>query len=122
MKNTKMIKKNYEFKKFFSKGKFFYGKSIFMYIHKNSLNINKLGIAISRKQGKAVKRNRVKRLIRENYKVFEPKIGVGNNILIIINKNRNIEEITYYDIKNDFFQILKKAELIENQDKKDKIE
>ena len=109
MKNTVMIKKNYEFKNFFSKGKFFYGSNIHMYIHKNNSNINKLGIAISKKQGKAVQRNRIKRLIRENYKNFEEKIGIGNNIIIIINKNKKTEEINYYDIKKDFEQILLKA-------------
>ena len=35
MKNTRMIKKNYEFKRFFSKGTVYRGKNICMYIHKN---------------------------------------------------------------------------------------
>lgn len=109
MKNTIMIKKNYEFKNFFSKGKFFYGENIHMYIHKNKSSINKLGIAISKKQGKAVERNRLKRLIRENYKNYEGKIGIGNNIIIIVNKNKNSQEIGYYDIQKDFEKILSKA-------------
>ena len=37
MKNTVMIKKNYEFKKFFSKGKFYLGEYINMYIHFNKI-------------------------------------------------------------------------------------
>ena len=109
MKNTIMIKKNYEFKKFFSKGNFFYGENIHMYIHKSQNTLNKLGIAVSKKQGKAVERNRIKRLIRENYKNFEEKIGVGNNIIIIVNKNKNSKDMNYYDIQKDFEKILSKA-------------
>ena len=64
MKNTIVIKKNYEFKNFFSKGKFYKGKFINMYIHKSNLSVNKLGIAVSKKNGKANLRNKIKRLIR----------------------------------------------------------
>lgn len=109
MKNTIMIKKNYEFKKFFSKGKFFYGENIHMYIHKTKSPLNKLGIAVSKKLGKAVERNRIKRLIRENYKNYEEKIGTGNNIIIIVNKNKNSKDIGFYDIQRDFERILDKA-------------
>ena len=112
MKNTIMIKKNYEFKTLFSKGKFYYGDFIHMYIKKGNSSINKFGIAISKKQGKAVKRNRIKRLIRENYKNFESRIEKGTQILIIINKEKNIEEITFKDIENNFLRTLKKSEIL----------
>ncbi len=112
MKNTIIIKKNYEFKKFFSRGKFFYGNTINMYIHKTKSSINKLGIAVSKKQGKAVIRNRLKRLVRENYKIFEDRIGVGNNIIVLISKNKDPKQINYYDIKKDFEYILLKAGIL----------
>ena len=114
MKNTIIIKKNYEFKMFFSKGKFYSGEYINMYIHMSNLSYNKLGIAISRKLGKAVKRNRIKRLIRENYKNFENNIKNGTNILIIINKNIDIKKVSYNDIFKDFENILKKADVIKD--------
>ena len=112
MKNTIMIKKNYEFKTLFSKGKFYYGDFIHMYIKKGNSSINKFGIAISKKQGKAVKRNRIKRLIRENYKNFESRIEKGTQILIIINKEKNIEEITFKNIENNFLRTLKKSDIL----------
>lgn len=114
MKNTIMIKKNYEFKNLFSKGKFYYGEFIYMYIKKTNSSYNKFGIAISKKQGKAVKRNRLKRLIRENYKNFEPRMQKGIQILIVINKNKNSEEISFKDIEEDFLRTLKKADILVN--------
>lgn len=112
MENTIMMKKNYEFKNLFSKGKFYYGQYIHMYIKKGTTNYNKLGIAISKKQGKAVKRNRIKRLIRENYKNFENRIEKGINILIIINKEKDIKEITFKNIEENFYSTLKKANVL----------
>ncbi len=112
MKNTIMIKKNYEFKNLFSKGKFYYGEYIHFYIQKTTKDFNKLGIAISKKQGKAVKRNRIKRLIRENYKNFEKIIKKGYNFLVVINKEKNIEDITFKDIENNFIRTLKKADAL----------
>lgn len=109
-----MIKKNYEFKMLFSKGKFYYGDFVHFYIRKSNSSYNKFGIAISKKQGKAVKRNRIKRLIRENYKNFEPKIENGTQILIIINKEKNIEEINFKDIEKNFLRTLKKANILVN--------
>ena len=94
MKNTYIIKKNYEFKNLFSKGKFYYGEFVHMYIKETSSSYNKFGIAISKKQGKAVKRNHIKRLIRENYKNFEDRIKTGVQILVIINKEKRIASYT----------------------------
>lgn len=112
MKNTIMIKKNYEFKNLFSKGKFYYGECIHMYIKKTDSLYNKFGIAISGKQGKAVKRNRVKRLIRENYKNFESKIEKGTKILVVVNKQKDLGKITFKNVEDDFSSTLKKANVL----------
>ena len=74
MRNTKMLKKNYEFSKVFENGKYYSEKSIEACILKNNEKCNYLGLAISSKSGYAYQRNRVKRLIRENYNMLEDNI------------------------------------------------
>ena len=112
MKNTIVIKKNYEFKNLFSKGKFYYGEYIHIYIKENNKEYNKIGIAISGKQGKAVDRNRAKRLIRESYKNLEDNIKKGNSFLIVINKEKDLKEIEYKDIEKNMRKTMEKANLL----------
>ncbi len=117
MKKTIMIKKRYEFKKLFSKGKFFYANFINMYVMKNNRDYNRLAIAVSKKQGKAVYRNRFKRLIKENYREIEKKLNFGYNILFIINKGKMAEykQITYYNIKEDMVKLFKNSGILNEE-------
>ena len=83
MKRIKTLKMNYEFKNVFNKGKFYIANQIIIYIMKNKLNENRLGIAISSKIGKAHIRNRVKRVIRAAYQ-NNIKNTLEMNVFIVI--------------------------------------
>ena len=111
MKKTKMLKKNYEFKKVLSKGKYYSGKNIEAFIKDNNKNYNFLGLAISVKIGKAVRRNKIKRLIRENYKILEPQIKDGKSIVFLWKKKVDIENATFENIKSDMNNIFEKANI-----------
>lgn len=111
MKKTTMLKKNYEFKNVLTKGKKYFGKYIDIYIIRNNLLENKLGIAISSKIANSVNRNKIKRLIRENYRIIENQINIGNSFVILWKKNRSIEEANFFNIKQDFEEIVKKAKI-----------
>ena len=65
MKHTVSLKKNYEFGRVYKRGKFYAGKFLVLYVLKNKLNYNRLGITASKKFGKSTKRNRVRRLIKK---------------------------------------------------------
>ncbi len=116
MKKTKMMKKNYEFKNILSKGNYYTGKYIEAFVKKgNKEEINFLGIAISVKVAKAVKRNHIKRLIRENYNFFENQIKTGYQIVFLWKKKVEIEEATFFNIQKDMENIFKKAQIIEEK-------
>lgn len=112
MKKIKTLKKNYEFKNVLSKGKFFIGKYICIYIKENKKNENYIGIAVNTKIGKAFKRNRIKRLIRESYRLIKDELPKGKDIVILWNKKANCDEINFYQINNEMIELLKKAKLV----------
>ncbi len=116
MKRTKMLKKNYEFNKVFSKGKYFSGKTIEAFILNNGYKSNYLGLAISRKAGHAYQRNRVKRLIRENYKNIEEKLKYGYNMVILLKKKSDISQVEFHQIEKDMYEIFEKAQIIGNDE------
>lgn len=111
MKKTKMLKKNYEFKNVLSKGKYYSGKNIEAFIKDNNKNYNFLGLAISVKIGKAVRRNKIKRLIRENYKLLESEIKNGKSIVFLWKKNIDVKNATFENIKADMNYIFDKAKI-----------
>lgn len=116
MKKTKMLKKNYQFRKVLSKGNFFIEKNIEIFVLKNNLDINFLGIAVSTKNGKAFQRNKAKRLIRESYRRLEAQIKEGNSIVVLIKKDTNLKDINF----NIVFESLKgcfyKAKIIKEEE------
>ena len=114
MKKTKMLKKNYEFRNVLTKGKYYSGKNIEAFIKHNNKDCNFLGLAISVKTAKAVRRNKIKRLIRENYKILEPQIVNGKSIVFLWKKKVDIENATFENIKKDMNIIFEKANIKNN--------
>ena len=111
MRKLKTLKKNYEFKNVLTRGKFYIGKEISIYVLKNSKKLNVIGIAVSTRKCGAVQRNRIKRLIRENYKLIKNDLKQGYDIVFLWNKKKEAKEASYYVINDDIVKLLKKANL-----------
>lgn len=77
------LKKNSDFRRLYSKGKSVVNPYIVVYCRRNSQGINRVGYTVSTKLGHAVVRNRVRRRLREIYRLNSPKLKCGWDIVIV---------------------------------------
>ena len=83
MEKAYRIKKNSDFQFIYKKGKSVANKQFVVYTKANkNLEHFRLGISVSKKLGNAVVRNRIKRAIRENFKVHKEDI-IPMEIIVI---------------------------------------
>lgn len=93
---SESLKKNSDFKNVYEKGKSYANKYLVMYVLKNELNKNRVGISVSKKVGNSVVRHRVTRLIRESYRLNKEMFNSGLDIVIIARvgiKDKCYEEV-----------------------------
>jgi len=72
---------------------------------KNDLGVSRLGITVSRKIGGAVKRNRVKRILREFFRLNRSLLPLSTDFIIIAGRGSFL--IGYEDVKDEIFRAFK---------------
>ena len=83
MKHTVSLKLNHEFRRLYAKGNSAVSPYLAMYCRKNRLGYNRLGLTIGTKVGHAVVRNRVRRRIRESYRIHEDRFRQGYDLVVV---------------------------------------
>lgn len=101
------LKKQKDFDLVFSKGSRVYSKSVtVLFVKSKEL---KIGISLSKKHGKAFKRNRIKRLLRASIRNYIDKFN-GDYYVVLLPKIQ--EEYEYSVFVKDLEYTLKKGKLI----------
>lgn len=112
MEFTESLKKNFQFRHVYNKGKSIANRQLVMYVIKNGRQTNKLGISVSKKVGKSVTRSRVTRLIRESYRLMENSVANGYDIVVIARVCTS--ESSYSEISKSLHHLFKKHGLLKD--------
>ena len=83
MKNTDSLKKNRDFVTVYRTGRSQADRRLVLYKLKNGTDKNRLGISVSKKVGNSVVRHRVKRLVKEAYRLEEENYRTGYDLIFV---------------------------------------
>ena len=89
MKVRGTLKKNSDFRRLYAKGKSAVTPYLVLYARPNRLGENRLGYTVSVKIGHAVVRNRVRRRLREIYRLNAPRLRQVYD-LVIVSRSRAV--------------------------------
>ena len=112
MEYSKSLKLNHIFRKLYSTG----GKGnalLVLYARRNRLGVNRIGVTVSKKLGKAVVRNRVRRRLREVYRLHESRFLPGWDIVVVA-RGRAVDA-TFPELTKAYLGLAKKCGILREE-------
>lgn len=106
MKKTYRVKRNIDFQAIIKQKKSVASRQFVLYYAKNDFNHYRAGVSVSKKLGKAVERNKIKRQVREMiYEIFEDQ---ESSDYIVIVRNGYLSK-SFDENKRDLAKLRKKV-------------
>ena len=113
MKRATTVKENYEFRRIYAKGKSGVSPCLVVYCRPNRRENNRLGVTVSAKLGHAVVRNRVRRRLREIFRLSQPEMKQGYDIILVA-RSRAVKA-TYRELTSAYLRVCEKLGLLEKE-------
>ncbi len=105
MKKREVVKSKQEFNDIINNSPFFKNKSFVIYIRKKKEKNSRFGLAISKKVGNAVTRNKLKRQLRAI--IDEAKDIFPNTSDYIIMIKKKCVSLSFQEMKNELIELIK---------------
>ncbi|NLJ94085.1 MAG: ribonuclease P protein component [Clostridiaceae bacterium] len=109
MKRTEMLCKNYEFERVFRKGKYYNSKYLTIYVRPRLDDRLLLGVTVSKHVKGSVRRNQVKRWLREVYRSSEDDLCSGYEIVMF--GRLRPELMDFHKIQRAWYKLIKDADI-----------
>ena len=104
------LTRRWEFQRGYKRGKKYWNRCFVVYVSHNSFNMVRLGITTSKKLGNSVKRNRVKRLIRESFRLSRHRICPNYDIIVV--GRTTALDMKCQQAKSFLLQLLQQAKIL----------
>lgn len=114
MKRTLSLNQNTLFRRLYYRGKTYHSRIAVLHVLPNRSPVNRLGLTVGKKVGNAVTRNRVRRLLREAYRLREESLKTGFD-LVLVAKAEAVGK-SFSEVDSNVFYLLRKAQLMNSED------
>ncbi len=113
LKKVNRLKKRYQFNYVYKAGEHFSGKAVVLYATTSKTKSIKVGFAVTKKIGHAIKRNLFRRRLREIMRKQLPNLKQNYNIIVVARDQ--IEQYSFEYIQNEIISLLTKANLYKDE-------
>ncbi len=110
MKMTVSLKENHLFRRAYGRGKTAADSRLALYVRRNGRKGNRLGFTVSTKVGHAVVRNRVRRRLREIYRLHEDSLTAGVDVVVVARVRAASSD--YHQLERSFLKLADKLGLL----------
>ena len=107
---SERLRRAADFDRVYSNGKRVAAVSLLLIFCSSPSQTTRLGVSVGRKIGKAVVRNRVKRLLRECFRLNKHKIKKGYDILLVARKG--VEELKFAQVEGLVLDLFRRGGLL----------
>jgi ribonuclease P protein component len=76
---------------------------VVVYGARNGLEHSRLGLSVSRRVGNAVRRNRIKRLVREAFRLMQHDLPAGYDFVVVVRAHEPLVLVEYQRLLSGLF-------------------
>ena len=107
------LRKRYQFNYIYKNGTHFSSSALVLYVTPSKTKSIKVGFAVTKKIGKAVQRNAVRRRLREIVQKQLPNLKQNYNIILVARDN--VAEFSFENLSKQFIDLIKKADILRDE-------
>ncbi len=100
------VRRGADFRRAYAQGRWAGNHALAVYVVENGLGWSRVGLSVGRRVGKAIQRNRLRRRLREVFRLMRPTLPSGLDIIFVA---RGLPQANYHDLARRVTKLVAKA-------------